>query len=607
MKRIKTILIIAFLILGSFCFIGKNEAQAKNPVILVPGMSASWNWDVMAGEIFGDSWGWFPGVDHYNALIGLLEDKGFDVYVAFYDWRKSIGNNSFDFLKTKIDEVRALTGESKVDIVAHSMGGLVSRGYIQSSLFEDDVEKLVLLGVPNKGSSDAYSPWEGGIIPKNWGKGYKFVIDTYLWYLKQIVPGSQSNYELIHDHIPSMGELMPIYDFVQEYTISGDVATTTYENMEVKNPFLEELNLSSGVSDLKSRVALSNLGGYDKSTVGSVIVSMPDSGTTKWKDGEPNPFPPPRNNTKGDNRVLDDSVDLSRSLAAIPLFGGVPSVDINIGPEKFYEVGNRRAGSFEDTGHTELPYKAIEEVVYWLRRPIAPMVIPDYYIESPTAPSVDLSDIDLPPPVDEPDDILSFFFTENAEVEIIDPDGKIINNTENEIPGAEFDQASDEGPKIVYIPDPKDGEYKINIKGISDDDDFDFAAYYASDNDSELDSFSDELEEGEENTYEIEFDGDGESKIDSDMSFDVDDLIDQVREYYDDDTISQDIDCEDNSLVYESVKADFLNTLTNVNLGRIERGIRSCVKIESWFETNDNIYQGAQSWYDILVEARQVN
>ena len=235
------------------------------------------------------------------------------------------------------------------------------------------------------------------------------------------------------------------------------------------------------------------------------------------------------------------------------------------------------------------------------------MVIPDYYIESPTAPSVDLSDIDLPPPVDEPDDILSFFFTENAEVEIIDPDGKIINNTENEIPGAEFDQASDEGPKIVYIPDPKDGEYKINIKGISDDDDFDFAAYYASDNDSELDSFSDELEEGEENTYEIEFDGDGESKIDSDMSFDVDDLIDQVREYYDDDTISQDIDCEDNSLVYESVKADFLNTLTNVNLGRIERGIESCVKIESWFETNDNIYQGTQSWYDILVEARQVN
>jgi len=589
---------------GNFCFIRINKAQAQNPVIVVPGMVASWNWDAMMGDVFGDSWGFFPGVNHYNTLTETLEGEGFDVYVAFYDWRKPIGDNSFDFLKAKIDEVKALTGEAKVDIVAHSMGGLVSRAYIQSFLFEDDVEKFVMLGVPNEGLSDAYSPWEGGAIPDNWGKWYKAGIKAYIWYLKQITPGLQSNYEIIHDYIPSIGDLMPIYDFLQVREISGINATTTYWDMEVQNPFLEELNGGMGLMNLQMRVAFSNLGGYDQSTVGSVVVNIPDSGSLKWKDGEPNPFPPPKNTSEGDNRVLDESVDLFGDLMAVPM----PGVDpIDPGPEEFYEVGNRRRGSFEDTTHTVLPHRAIEETVYWLRRPLVPIWSPDYFTPSPIAPPVDLPDVDPPAAIEEPEDILSFFFTENAEVEIVDPDGKVINNSENEIPGAEFDEASSDGPKIIYIPDPKDGKYKINIIGTSDDDDFDFAAYWASDDDSELDDFTDELDEGEENTYEVEFDSDGESKIDSDMSFDVDDLIDLIRGYYDDGTISQDTDCEDEALIYESVGTGFFSLFSEVYLGRIERGISSCIKIESWFETNNNVYQGAQTWYDILLEARQAN
>jgi len=53
-------------------------------------------------------------------------------------------------LKELIETVQYKTGREKVIIVAHSMGGLVARRYMQ--LFGDtDVAKLIMIGTPNKG------------------------------------------------------------------------------------------------------------------------------------------------------------------------------------------------------------------------------------------------------------------------------------------------------------------------------------------------------------------------------------------------------------------------------------------------------------------------
>ena len=50
----------------------------------------------------------------------------------------------------------------KVDIVAHSMGGLVARSYIQSENYNNDIRNLTLVGTPNKGAVFSYLIWEGG-------------------------------------------------------------------------------------------------------------------------------------------------------------------------------------------------------------------------------------------------------------------------------------------------------------------------------------------------------------------------------------------------------------------------------------------------------------
>lgn len=57
-------------------------------------------------------------------------------------------------LKDIVDLIKSKTGKPKVNIIAHSMGGLVARRYIQ--IFGDSsVDKLILIGTPNLGIDDS--------------------------------------------------------------------------------------------------------------------------------------------------------------------------------------------------------------------------------------------------------------------------------------------------------------------------------------------------------------------------------------------------------------------------------------------------------------------
>ena len=66
-----------------------------------------------------------------------------------------------EYLKEAIREAKD-KGYQKVNIIAHSMGGLLARAYIQSNDYQNDVENLIMVGTPHKGSPNAYYIWEGG-------------------------------------------------------------------------------------------------------------------------------------------------------------------------------------------------------------------------------------------------------------------------------------------------------------------------------------------------------------------------------------------------------------------------------------------------------------
>jgi len=63
-------------------------------------------------------------------------------------------------LKDLIDIVKQRTNKPKVNIIAHSMGGLVARRYVQ--IFgENDIDKLIMIATPNKGISSEVSSYCG--------------------------------------------------------------------------------------------------------------------------------------------------------------------------------------------------------------------------------------------------------------------------------------------------------------------------------------------------------------------------------------------------------------------------------------------------------------
>ncbi len=125
------------------------------------------------------------GVDVYGGILRVLEEQGgyrvasaqeppyrrATCFPFFYDWRLDNAENAAR-LADRIVEIRGLYGDPtlKVDIVAHSMGGLIARYYI---LYGDRyvldevrpepdfagasaVERLILLGTPNLGSVQAF-------------------------------------------------------------------------------------------------------------------------------------------------------------------------------------------------------------------------------------------------------------------------------------------------------------------------------------------------------------------------------------------------------------------------------------------------------------------
>lgn len=172
LKRIITGGLILFFCLVALRFIILAQETPFYPIIIVPGIGGPWNWDVMFSKIFGDSWNFTPFTHIYDGLVKSLENAGYkkdkDFFIAFYDWRKPNFDSAINYLKQTINRAKQISGKDKVNIVAHSMGGLATRAYIISNHYQNDIDKFIMLGTPNYGSSDLYTLWEGGYVPRNW-------------------------------------------------------------------------------------------------------------------------------------------------------------------------------------------------------------------------------------------------------------------------------------------------------------------------------------------------------------------------------------------------------------------------------------------------------
>lgn len=106
--------------------------------------------------LFVHGWRGLPFTTLYNSearfLKRWLDERGqFSAYVPGVDSNKTLYDNALR-LRDYIAEVRQQTGAPKVHLIGHSMGGLTSRAYLESALYQDDVASLTTLGSPHNGA-----------------------------------------------------------------------------------------------------------------------------------------------------------------------------------------------------------------------------------------------------------------------------------------------------------------------------------------------------------------------------------------------------------------------------------------------------------------------
>lgn len=106
----------------------------KPPVLLVPGA-------------FGQEY------LYWNLIKFQLGRRGYPVHtVSFPTLTLSDLRVSAHLLAERVRELREATGTPKVILVAHSMGGLISRYFIQFLRGAGHVQHLVCLGTPHRGT-----------------------------------------------------------------------------------------------------------------------------------------------------------------------------------------------------------------------------------------------------------------------------------------------------------------------------------------------------------------------------------------------------------------------------------------------------------------------
>lgn len=111
---------------------GPDDAP-RNPVVLVPGyaMNRS-NFFFFASYLRRRGWAWVHAVNHRPHSGGLRRFA--------------------EGLARQVEQVRRVSGAEQVDIVAHSMGGVVAALYIRELGGATRVRRLITLGTPWQGS-----------------------------------------------------------------------------------------------------------------------------------------------------------------------------------------------------------------------------------------------------------------------------------------------------------------------------------------------------------------------------------------------------------------------------------------------------------------------
>lgn len=212
---------------------------SKTPVVLIPGFMASWNKQAILHNEARTPAGWTmsPFVREYDGIINTFKNLGYnqdqDFFIYNYDWRKKLDEDADDIKAYLQQKIWNTNPQKKVNIIGHSLGGLVGRIFAQK-YNQNNISSLITVGSPHRGTANVYKAVEGGEIDKSNG---------WLWLAEKLIltlnkQSFETDKETINQKLPVLRDILPTYDFLKK----PNNEFLTINNMQIKNDNLINYN-----------------------------------------------------------------------------------------------------------------------------------------------------------------------------------------------------------------------------------------------------------------------------------------------------------------------------------------------------------------------------
>ena len=256
------------------------------PVVIIPGMMASWNKEgILEGQQNPTTpWKLLPFVKEYEGLVQTLKNLGYqegiNLFLFPYDWRKSVDTLSGQLNQFIDSTVLPHNPGSKIQLVGHSLGGLVTRAWTQTDTHKDTVHNLVTVASPHKGTIQPYKPWEGGDIAQD---------NSFLSLASRIIlelnrRSFSTAKTVIQTQLPVLQDLLPTENFLKR---ASDGTFINISDMMVKNTWLSDLN--SNAPSIYTLLTAIKGTGFSQTPLTYTVTppSWLDKALGNWADGKP--------------------------------------------------------------------------------------------------------------------------------------------------------------------------------------------------------------------------------------------------------------------------------------------------------------------------------
>jgi hypothetical protein len=302
-------------------WIGKTAAPEHNPIIIVPGITGS-----VINKNYGDKselWPNIPklalsptdtflndleltkggnvsstrpvtvgdiirsagGEDVFDGLIASLLQHGYkegvDLFVMPYDWRLS-NTQTESLLKKSIADALKSSGKEKVNIIAHSAGGLLVKDYLAQNL-TTPIDHLFFIAVPHLGAPKSFKALMYGD-----DMGYNFSLANAL----SIHVLNPNRIKVITQNMPSVYELLPskayidsvgsyVLDLFGPTPLSNNAAINSYMIAAGRNSalfsFAQTLHDATDGMDFSGTSTYNFVGCGLTKTIGKMVITQKES------------------------------------------------------------------------------------------------------------------------------------------------------------------------------------------------------------------------------------------------------------------------------------------------------------------------------------------